>query len=31
MEIVNRFTKVFDLTYTRFNDLQQAEATQKKL
>jgi hypothetical protein len=26
MDIVNRFAKVFDLTYTRFNDLKQAEA-----
>jgi len=26
LEILNRFGKVFDLTYTRFNDLQKAEA-----
>ena len=26
MDIVSRFAKVFDLTYTRFNDLKQAEA-----
>ncbi len=26
MDIFNRFGKVFDLTYTRFNDLKQAEA-----
>jgi signal transduction histidine kinase len=26
LEIFNRFGKVFDLTYTRFNDLKQAEA-----
>ncbi len=26
LEILNRFGKVFDLTYTRFNDLKQAEA-----
>ena len=26
MDIVFRFAKVFDLTYTRFNDLKQAEA-----
>ena len=26
LDILNRFAKVFDLTYTRFNDLQKAEA-----
>ncbi len=26
LDIVNRFAKVFDLSYTRFNDLQKAEA-----
>jgi signal transduction histidine kinase len=30
MEILSRFTKVFDLTYTRFNDLQQAEANARE-
>ncbi|MFC0775384.1 ATP-binding protein [Terrimonas alba] len=30
MEILSRFAKVFDLTYTRFNDLKQAEANAKE-
>src|SRR5258706_3628457 len=29
-DILNRFAKVFDLTYTRFNDLQKAEAQAKE-
>jgi hypothetical protein len=29
-DILLRFAKVFDLTYTRFNDLKQAEAQQEK-
>src|SRR4030095_2800060 len=30
LEILNRFGKVFDLSYTRFNDLKQAEASSKE-
>ena len=30
LEILNRFGKVFDLTYTRFNDLKQAEANTRE-
>jgi signal transduction histidine kinase/adenylate kinase len=31
MDILSRFAKVFDLTYTRFNDLQIAEANAKEV
>ncbi|MES2328908.1 MAG: ATP-binding protein [Bacteroidota bacterium] len=31
LDILNRFGKVFDLTYTRFNDLQKAEAQTREV